>query len=50
VARLVYRAAALRDLAEIAAYIERKSSSREVVEAFIDKLTSYCEHKLLYPQ
>ena len=42
--RLVYRAAALRDLAEIAAYIERESGSREAAEAFIDKLTDYCEH------
>ena len=41
--QLVYRDAALRDLANIAAYIERESGSRAVAEAFIDKLTEYCE-------
>jgi plasmid stabilization system protein ParE len=49
VARLIYRAAALRDLADIAAYIERKSSSRAVADAFVDKLTSYCEHIATLP-
>jgi plasmid stabilization system protein ParE len=44
VPRLVYGAAARRDLADIAAQIERKSKSRETAEAFIDKLTAYCEH------
>lgn len=41
--RLVYLAAARRDIAEIAAYIERESASRAVAESFIDKLTDYCE-------
>jgi toxin ParE1/3/4 len=41
--RLVYRAAARRDLAEIAVYIERESASRATAESFIDKLTDYCE-------
>jgi toxin ParE1/3/4 len=44
VLRLVYRAAARRAIAEIAAYIERESKSRAVADAFIDKLTDYCEH------
>jgi toxin ParE1/3/4 len=44
VPRLVYRAAARRDIAEIAAYIERESQSRAVADSFIDKLTDYCEH------
>jgi toxin ParE1/3/4 len=43
VPRLVYLAAARRDIAEIAAYIERESASRAVAENFIDKLTDYCE-------
>ena len=42
--RLVYRTAALRDLAEIGAYIESETGSRETAEAFIDELTDYCEH------
>ncbi len=42
--RLVYRASARHDLAEIAAYIERESNSRAVADAFITKLTDYCEH------
>ena len=42
--QLVYRAAARRDIAEIAAYITRESESRAVADAFIDKLTDYCEH------
>jgi toxin ParE1/3/4 len=48
-ARLIYRAAALRDLAEIAAYIERRSSSRAVADAFMDKLMGYCEHIATLP-
>jgi len=39
VSRLVYRAAARRAIAEIAAYIERESRSRAVADEFIDKLT-----------
>jgi plasmid stabilization system protein ParE len=49
VPRLVYRAAALRDLARIAAYIESQSGSRDVAEAFIEKLTDYCEHLASLP-
>jgi len=44
VARLVYRAAARRDLADIAAYIEDESQSRAVADAFIGRLMDYCEH------
>jgi len=40
---LVYLAAARRDIAEIAAYIQEQSASRTVAETFIDKLTGYCE-------
>ena len=39
--KLVYRTAALRDLAEIAAYIEDESGSRETADRFIEKVTSY---------
>jgi toxin ParE1/3/4 len=42
VPRLVYRAAARRAIAEIAAYIERESRSRTIADDFIDKLTDYC--------
>jgi toxin ParE1/3/4 len=49
VPHLVYRAAARRDIAEIAAYIERENQSRAVAEAFIDKITSYCEHLATLP-
>ena len=41
--RLIYLAAARRDIAEIAARIERESASRTIAETFIDKLTGYCE-------
>jgi len=47
--RLVYRAAARRALAEIAAYIERESQSRAVAGAFVDKLTGYCEQLAALP-
>jgi plasmid stabilization system protein ParE len=43
VARLLYLAAARRDIAEIAAYIERESTSRAIAENFVDKLTAYCK-------
>jgi plasmid stabilization system protein ParE len=43
VPRLVYLAAARRDIAEISVYIEGESASRVVAEKFIDKLTGYCE-------
>jgi plasmid stabilization system protein ParE len=49
VRRLVYRSAALRDLAGIAAYIERESGSRGAAEAFIDKLTDHCERIARFP-
>jgi len=49
VPRLVYRAAALRDLAEIAAHIERESGSRAAADAFVYKLTSYCEQIATLP-
>lgn len=47
--RLVYRTAALRDLANIAASIERKSGNRATADAFIDKLTAHCEHLATLP-
>ncbi len=47
--RLVYLAAARRDIGEIAAYIERESESRVVAETFIDKLTDYCEQLARLP-
>lgn len=47
--RLVLLDAALRDLAEIAGYIERESQSREVAEAFVDKLIGYCERLAILP-
>lgn len=42
--RLLFRAAARRDLAAIAAYLEDESESRAVADAFIEKLVHYCEH------
>ena len=48
-AQLVYRAAALRDLADIAAFIERESTSRAVALEFIQKLTEYCENLATLP-
>lgn len=42
--RLVYRTAALRDLADIAAYIEREAQSRTAADNFVEKITDYCEH------
>jgi toxin ParE1/3/4 len=44
VPRLVYRAAARRAIAEIAAYIERERKSRAIADDFIDTLTDYCEN------
>ncbi|WP_420267199.1 type II toxin-antitoxin system RelE/ParE family toxin [Candidatus Magnetominusculus dajiuhuensis] len=41
--RLVYLAAARRNLSEIAAYIERESASRVVSKKFVGKLMNYCE-------
>lgn len=47
--RLVYRTAARRDLADIAAFIERDSTSRTVAEDFINRLTDYCENLATLP-
>ena len=47
--RLVYRTAALRDLANIAAHIERESQSRTVAGAFIDKIVEFCERLASLP-
>jgi toxin ParE1/3/4 len=49
VPRLVFRAAARRALAEIAAHIARESGSRASAENFIDRLTAYCEHLASLP-
>ena len=42
--RLVFRAAALRDLTAIATHIEHASTSRAVADGFVDRLIGYCEH------
>ena len=47
--QLVYRAAALRDLADIAAYIERESGGRVVADDFVTRLTDYCENLATLP-
>lgn len=47
--RLVYRKTARRDLAEIAAFVERESQDRGVARAFVDKLTRYREHLAQLP-
>jgi plasmid stabilization system protein ParE len=44
VPRLQYRAAARRDIAEIAAYIEQESQSRAVADALVQSITAHCEH------
>jgi plasmid stabilization system protein ParE len=49
VPRLVYRTAALRDLAEIATFIERETGSRAAAEAFVEKITNHCEHLATLP-
>lgn len=41
--RLIYLAAARRDIAEIAAYIERESGRGAAADSFIDKITDYCQ-------
>jgi toxin ParE1/3/4 len=43
VPQLVFRAAARRALAEIAAHIARESGNHAVAENFIERLISYCE-------
>lgn len=47
--RLVYRAAARRDLAQIAAQIARESGNRAVAETFLDRITAYCERLASLP-
>jgi toxin ParE1/3/4 len=47
--RLVYRKSARRDIAEIAAFIEKESQDRTVAKAFVDKLIGYCEHLAQLP-
>lgn len=42
--RLVYRAAARRELAEIAACIARESGNRDAGERFTGKLADHCQH------
>jgi toxin ParE1/3/4 len=49
VPRLVFRAAARRALAEIAAHKARESGSRASAENFNDRLTAYCEHLASLP-
>jgi toxin ParE1/3/4 len=49
VPRLVYRKKARRDLADIAAFIERNSQDRAVANAFVDKLFHFCEHLAKLP-
>jgi len=44
VPRLIYRAAALRGIAEIAAYIEQESQSRAAADAFVESIAAHCEH------
>ena len=48
-ARLVFRAAALRDLADIASYIERESGSEATAVAFVDKIIAQCERSAALP-
>lgn len=47
--QLDYRAAARRNLADISAFIERKSGSRAIAEDFITRLTAYCENLASLP-
>jgi toxin ParE1/3/4 len=44
VPRLIYRKKARRDLADIAAFIERESRDRAVANAFVNKILRFCEH------
>lgn len=46
--QLVFRTAALRDMAEIASYIERESGSRQTADVYIGKLIAYCERLSRY--
>ena len=48
-AQLVYRAAALRDLQNISAWIEQQSGSRATALNFITRLTDYCERLASLP-
>ncbi len=47
--RLVYRTAALRDLTDIAAHIERESGSRAAADSFVNQITDYCENLATLP-
>ena len=47
--RLVYLAAARRNIADIAAFIARESANRTVADTFIEKLTAYCERIAAMP-
>ena len=47
---LRFRAAALRDLAQIAEYIARESGDRGTGEALVDRLIAYCERIGALPQ
>lgn len=47
--RLTYLTSARRDLAKIARDLEKASQSRRVAEAFIERLTEYCEHLARLP-
>jgi toxin ParE1/3/4 len=49
VPRLAILDSALRDLADIAAHIERESQSRETADVFIDKLGTYFERLSAFP-
>jgi len=49
VPRLVYLAAARRDIADIAAYIAQASANRTIADTFIEKLTAYCERIAAMP-
>jgi toxin ParE1/3/4 len=47
--RLVYRSTALREIADIAAYIEQESVSRDTADAFVQRLTDHCERIAILP-
>ena len=49
VPRLVFLESAKRDLADIAARIERDSMSRATADTFIDKLIAYCQRLAALP-
>ena len=47
--RLIFLDSAKRDLADIAARIERDSMSRATADAFVDKLIAYCQRHAARP-